>query len=366
MRPVYPIAAAIIIIAFFISVPLFNSTKEDFSTYNTGWNGCSGLTGASVAGQHQVSIASSLSKELNGTNRGLLVMLNPSKSVPMTDEDVASVRTFVENGGTLLLANDNGNGNALLDGMGLGGTVRFNGSLLNDQASQWSGDAFPLITTFAPSNLTAGVQTLYFNYATTLDIAGTNGSVTTLASSSAASYLTQGASEQANASIVATMGAKPVLASLSYGKGTIVLCSDPSVFVNSMLDKGDNQRLFANIVGGLTSDPTAPLIFDESHRAVPLPWEALYNSVNTDTTTKYILILAVMSVVPLVAGVRRITRTRRSTSPEVVPEDSALREIPRSEESVINDMLKRHPSWDKQRVQELARIVQSVHRRQQP
>jgi hypothetical protein len=32
---------AVIAAALFVSVPLFNTSKEDFSTYNTGWNGAS-------------------------------------------------------------------------------------------------------------------------------------------------------------------------------------------------------------------------------------------------------------------------------------------------------------------------------------
>ena len=148
----------------------------------------------------------------------------------------------MQNGGSLLIANDFGNGNDVLDRLGVGTAVTFNTSLLYDNSSNWSGAEYPVISSFSPSNFTKGIGLLYFNYGTALDVRGN--SVTVLAKSSGSSYFNVTGQSKVS------RGEKPVLAYLDYGKGKVILLSDPSIFINSM-SMGDNKRLFNNIIATL-------------------------------------------------------------------------------------------------------------------
>lgn len=50
------------------------------------------------------------------------------------------------------------------------------------------------------------------------------------------------------------------------GLGTVYVFADPLVLCNGYLDKGDNGRLLANLIA--TSDPNAPVAFDEYHHGI--------------------------------------------------------------------------------------------------
>ena len=157
MKLYYIAAVAVVAAAFAISVPILNSSRDDFSTYNTEWNGCSSLK-ESTKQNYSVADVFSLSDSLKGKDRGVVVLLNPNKSVSVTDDDIAALQHFVVNGGSLLLANDFGNGNAVLDRLGVGTAVTFNMSLLYDNSSNWSIAECPIISSFSPSSFTNGVQ----------------------------------------------------------------------------------------------------------------------------------------------------------------------------------------------------------------
>jgi hypothetical protein len=364
VKPIYVIGAIIIVVALVVSVPVFNSTTEDFSTYNAQWNGCSRIKDLSASPQDRpVSSAFSL-EGLGAENRGVLVMLNPSDNVNMTQSDIANVKAFVQNGGSLLLAADFGNANPVLDGLGLGDTVRFNQSLLVDAMSNWGGSAFPEISFFSPSNVTTDVQHVYFDYGTVLDINGTSypSNIAVLARSGPSSYLIATPADigtPQNGSS-ATTGEKPVLAYLGYGNGKIMLLSDPSVFVNGMLDKGDNAKLYENIIANLTNgDTTAPIIFDESHYVQQPLWSAGYGDIMSSDATKFIFVLGATGLFVLgVVASRRRQKTEQQR-PDVV-------EVPLDEATIMGLIAERHPRWSRLRLRELFNNLRLPQQRRRP
>jgi hypothetical protein len=348
----YALIAAVVVIALLVSVPLLNTTKEDFSTYNTAWNGASDAkTVASHDGYATRSVFTF--SEIGSSGNGVLFMLNPNSSVGFAGSDASALQSFVRNGGVLVLANDFGNGNAVLNGLGVSGAARFNGSLLSDNVSKGVDAAHPLITDFAASGLTASVHELYFNYGTALDTSGRN--VTVLARSAPTSYLST--LVQSGATIKATAGARPVLATLNYGNGRIVLLSDPSVFINGMLGQADNQQLFTSLLANLTGGNTAvPITFDESHRASPPVWSLVYDRINADDTIKYtvVVILSVAFVIGINASA---LARRRGKDTGAVPDD-----VPMNEEAVVTDIVRTHPEWRRSRVKGLLKQLQQRRR----
>ena len=352
MKLSYALIAAVVIVALLISVPLLNTTKEDFSTYNTAWNGASDAKALASSDGYTTSSVLALS-EIGTSGHGVLFMLNPNSSVGFSASDASTLQSFVRNGGVLVLANNFGNGNAVLSGLGVLGEARFNGSLLEDNVSKGVDAALPLITDVTASGLTAGVHELYFNYGTALDVSGTN--VTVLARSAPTSYLL--APGGGNATVNATTGAHPVLVTLDYGNGRIVLLSDPSVFSNDMLGQADNQQLLTSMFANLTGGNTAvPIMFDESHFASPPVFSLLYDRINADDTVKYTVV--VLFSAAFVIGINATALVRRRRKDMGPP----LNEVPVNEEAVITDIVRAHPEWRRSRVKGFLKQLQQRRR----
>ena len=352
MKLSYALIAAVVIVALLISVPILNTTKEDFSTYNTAWNGASDAKALASSDGYTTSSVLALS-EIGTSGHGVLFMLNPNSSVGFSASDASTLQSFVRNGGVLVLANNFGNGNAVLSGLGVLGEARFSGSLLEDNVSKGVNAALPLITDVTASGLTAGVHELYFNYGTALDVSGTN--VTVLARSAPTSYLL--APGGGNATVNATTGAHPVLATLDYGNGRIVLLSDPSVFSNDMLGQADNQQLLTSMFANLTGGNTAvPIMFDESHFASPPVFSLLYDRINADDTVKYTVVVLASAV--FVIGINATTLVRRRRN-DMGP---APNEVPVNEEAVITDIVRAHPEWRRSRVKGFLKQLQQRRR----
>jgi len=197
------------------------------------------------------------------------------------------------------------------------------------------------------------VHELYFNYGTALDVSGTN--VTVLARSAPTSYLLAPAG--GNATVNATTGAHPVLATLDYGNGHIVLLSDPSVFSNDMLGQADNQQLLTSMFANLTGGNTAvPIMFDESHFASPPVFSLLYDRINADDTVKYTVVVLASAV--FVIGINATTLVRRRRN-DMGP---APNEVPVNEEAVITDIVRAHPEWRRSRVKGFLKQLQQRRR----
>ena len=349
MKLSYALIAAIVVVAFLISVPLLNTTKEDFSTYNTAWNGASDAKALASSDGYTTRSVFALS-EIGSSGGGVLFMLNPNSSVGFSASDASTLQSFVTNGGVLVLANNFGNGNAVLSGLGVLGEARFNGSLLEDNVSKGVDAAHPLITDVNASGSTAGVHELYFNYGTALDVSGTN--VTVLARSAPTSYLST-----SGANVSATTGAHPVLATFTYGDGRIVLLSDPSVFINDMLGQADNQQLLTSMLANVTGGNTAvPIMFDESHRASAPVWSLLYDRINADDTVKYTVIVLVSAA--FVIGINATALVRRQRQGQGKDMAPAPGDVPTNEAAVIADIVRAHPGWRRARVKGFLKQLQ--------
>jgi hypothetical protein len=346
MKRGYLLIAVVVAAALIISLSILNSNKEDFSTYNTEWNGASQIKNVAATEGYSTANIFSMS-DLSSHHKGTLVMLNPNASVGFTQADIRDIQSFVQNGGSLVLANDFGNANAVLSGLGLSDTAHFNGALLSDNVSKGVDQAHPLITDVTSSSLTTGVKTLYFNYGTALNVSGS--SVTVLARSDPTSYLRTATGD--NAPIAGSTGAKPVLASLNYGQGRIILLSDPSVFINGMVSQADNQQLFTNLITTLTGgDTSATILFDQSQRASQPLLSSTYDRINADDNLKYTLI--VLSIAAVVIGVNVVAYTRRQR-PRA---DASTVRV--NEDVAIADVMERHPGWRRSRITTLLKQLQ--------
>jgi len=261
-------AIAVVLLIVSISAPVI-STSADFSIYNSDWNGTSNLAimtyelGKFVPTFRVESSGTEISVAQIGLDSvdldprtSALVIIGPTKE--FTEAEGAILETYVREGGRLLLADDFGTGNGLLEAMGA--TSRFSRDLVMDLAYEKQPE-FTVLFDLRTDALTRNVSTLLLNYPSslTIDAATTDA----LAYSSIASWLdTNGNRLQEWGE---PRGPFPMLAREGMGNGTIILLSDPSVLINGMNAYGDNSQFSSNLINEVCRDRIS-LMFDESHR----------------------------------------------------------------------------------------------------
>lgn len=308
-------AAAIVILGLAWAMP----PVDDFSLENPFWNGLSELN--SRINPIAISDLSALPSLVPRPPNSTLLLLGPSER--FTDGDVDAVRSFLEAGGLVVLAEDFGAGNDLLKALGV--EARFSGMVLMDPLFKDKGPLMPRVVDFAASPYTRNISALTLNYATALIEVGDG--VRVLARSTPFSYLAKGPGAEAE-----LVGPFPVMAEVEYGRGSLVLISDSSIFINSMLDRDDNYALLRNLVDGRA------VYVDVSHWA-PSPLKRLKLLLSSvydfasETEVRYGLAALLILVI--------FKAKRRGVDVEV---------------DELEDVLREHPEWDRSLLERLKRL----------
>lgn len=237
----------LIIVISLLSIGFYPSI-QDFMASNTMWNGINHFSR-----EHNVGIIESLDELPDVANETVLVVI---PYLEYSNEELSKLEGFVEDGGNLLLMDDYGHGNSVLTYLGV--SVRFTNKTLLDPLFCYKNQWLPRITDFAPRMEGNSINTIVFNHATTLtNIEQTD----VIAWSSAASFLD--INENKSQDDDEPNGPFPVVAEVHFGKGLIVLMSDPSIIINSMMDIDDNHKLITYLTTH-ESDQKAILV-DTSH-----------------------------------------------------------------------------------------------------
>jgi hypothetical protein len=255
-------ALVALLVATLLGVGVAASTSTtDFSLYNADWDGASDLRTLADASPGSVELARSTERYAAlSPNGSVAIVLSPDE--PYSNTDRGRIRAFVRGGGTLVVAEDYGpGGDRLL--RAVGASARFDGRPLRDDRTGTSSPAFPVAANVTDHPLTAGVDRLVLNHGTALSPNG----ATVLVRSSGYAFLdtdrdgTLDEREQLRSHPVATV--EPV------GDGRVVAVSDPSLFLNAMLDRGGNRRFAANLLAADT------VLLDYSHAGALPPLVAL-------------------------------------------------------------------------------------------
>lgn len=356
------LAVAIAMLIVSMTAPVA-STSTDFSIFNSGWNGTSQLAvltyrlGKFVPTFEFESTGTDISVEqLDLTDVTLdphtnsLLIIGPTK--PFTDSEGKYVGDFVRAGGVLLLADDFGTGNSLLEGMNA--TSRFSRNLVVDLAYEKQPE-FSVLFDIDQDPLTNNVSTLLLNYPSSLIVDAA--STTTIARSSIASWL------DVNGNRLQEWGEPrgpfPVIAREGLGAGSIILVSDPSVFINGMREYMDNAVLANNTISQVCFARSS-VYFDESHREFLDPISITLEYTGEISTNAKAALAAVALVLTLWISTDLVdqllafgkTRTRRAIAfiakilpgwllrkkKERVPERPGI-------EDTIERLAKEHPEW---------------------
>ncbi len=225
----------------------FYPTNSDFRADNSLWNGLQDIT-SDYHGQTLDSLA-----DLSSLPPGATLIVIPY--LDFNTMEIEQLYRFTSRGGRLILADDYGYGNRVLEYLGL--SPRFAGGDLLDPLVNYKNKQFPRITRLQPDVLTNHTDNLVFNHATGLaNIAEAE----VLAMSSPFSFLDangNGTHEDNEPS-----GPLTVISRQPLGDGQVILISDPSIFINGMDIFEGNATLIKNIAAS-----TDMLYIDQSHLA---------------------------------------------------------------------------------------------------
>ena len=242
------LAVVVIILVISVLCIWLYPSVQDFMASNIMWNGIKNF-----------------SSEFNADNIDSLDELPdlPEKTTMVTipylehgDEELAQMKRFIKDGGTLLLMDDYGYGNSVLAYLGVG--VRFTNKPLLDPLFCYKNQWLPRITDFTPKVKESGIDIITLNHATT--ITNTTESEV-IAWSSSASFLDLNENESWNKD--EPKGPFPVAVEFDFGKGTVALASDPSIIINTMVGRDDNYN-FARYLAHHKGEQEE-ILFDHSH-----------------------------------------------------------------------------------------------------
>lgn len=277
-----------------------------YNPYDYPGNGCSRLrevledTTVQIHGENRqlevMPLISSLSV-VNGINtNSVLCVLGPS--LPFSIIETSSLIDFFDRGCSMVIADDFGSGNQILDYLALMirdfpsqfilvgkvSAIRFDNRLLLDSSSNDGGKPLlPAITGFTGPGGTIfrNTRRVVMNYAT--GITGVAQNFTPLAMSSTNSWLTSDWNNPAydpdrpDAYGGDRSGPFTLVGMIGIGRGILVLISDPSLFINDMIIRGDNaifaQELFAFLA---QHSNTSAVIVDHHHLNWPPSAPVLY------------------------------------------------------------------------------------------
>lgn len=232
------------ILVFFVHI---SSNNLDFSMDNTGWNGTSRFF--SDLDRHRVERIAGPAQLSTRKDNATLLLIAPAR-LPSGPE-ISAYRAFLDHGNTMVIADDFGTGNAILQGIGssisiLPGNLS---SIDREYADSYSVVVYQALNASPVEN----VKSLLLNRPASLK------GGTPLMRTSTLSWVDMNGDRRINNNEV--LGVSVVMASDPLWQGRLVVLSDPSIFINAMADAGqahDNRQLIRNL-----KDRPGPLLIDE-------------------------------------------------------------------------------------------------------
>jgi len=239
---------ALLIVLALTALIWFYPPNGDFRTANPFWNGLS--TFATI---FKVSIITSFDNLPSPSKETVLIVI-PYMQFTKTELDKLS--NYVSGGGALIVLDDYGYGNQILNGLGV--DMRFTGKPLLDPLFNYKNEWLPRIADFAQTSITNNITSIVLNHASSLTNVSDDA---VLASSSQFSFLDL--NDNSTWETGEPLGPLPVAAYVKVGEGYLVVVSDPSFLINSMIHMDDNLNFIKNLTQIQTSTPT--IFLDQSH-----------------------------------------------------------------------------------------------------
>jgi hypothetical protein len=242
------LALTLILILSLTIVVWFFPPNGDFRVDNPFWNGFSTVDAKMKA--TTIETFDSLPSDPVGT----ALVLVPYE--PFSANDLNRLSSYVSNGGTLVVLDDYGYGNQVLNGVQ--STMTFSGIPMLDPLYNYKNEQLPLITSFATGPLTANISSVVLNHATCLN---DTSNATVIAFSSSFSFLDVSGTGSSTGSD--PNGPFPYAAYQKLGQGYVVALADPSILINGMINMGNNLQFINNVLKLNAANPQ--VFIDQSH-----------------------------------------------------------------------------------------------------
>ncbi len=347
-RYLFVLGIGAVLLAISIMVPVISSSA-DFSIYNTGWNGCSDLgketyeTGSflptidlSATTKEVVAHSSFASGDLDIDPTATSIMII-GPEVTFTEEEGKFAHEFLTEGGTMLIADDFGTGNDLLSRMNT--STRISGRKMVD-LSFMKIPELSVGTDMARHRITRNVSMLLFNYPSTIIPSPT---AVPIVNSSRASWLES--AEDTLQTFDEESGPFPILTIESYGGGTLIVLSEPSLLINQMKKKMDNGLFASNLIHYLAGGRDTILI-DEAHHDLNDPVHIIDSFQQGFDPAERIGVLIGLCVIFLMYEVgihRKLFRILERLQSIIFKEDEPDRP---TRDEVFRSLMIGHPDWD--------------------
>jgi len=192
--------------------------------------------------------------ELPDLSEGTVLISIPY--LEFSNDDLENIKQFVDSGGTLLLFDDYGYGNSVL--VYFDASVRFSSEPLLDPLFSYKNQWMPKATDFSSDLAESNINVVVLNHATALS---NTVAEDTIAWSSGTSFLDTNGNGTLDKDEL--NGPLPLAAQFRLGEGTVVVVSDPSIMINSMVERDDNYAFIQYLIS-LNGEPENILI-DYSH-----------------------------------------------------------------------------------------------------
>ncbi len=230
------ISAIITYLILIVFIPPF----IDFSAWNPHWNGYDKF----VEYFNMTIINRPSDSSILDNAESKILILIPYKTY--TEDELTMIKRFLELGGCILLMDDYGYGNQILEY--LNAPVRITGYMLIDPLYYYKSPKLPKIIYFNRNiSILQNISSIVLNHASSIEILNP-AETTLLAYSSKFSYLD--IDENGRWSPTDIEGPHPVFVFFRYKMGSIYVLSDPSISINSMIELGDNLKLFKKLFNG--------------------------------------------------------------------------------------------------------------------
>ena len=310
-----------IIIFSMMSLLITVPSMDDFSLYNPLWNGVSALR--DDYGFKYVHFSDLRSISSNG-----IVFVFPSQ--PIDENQAEILEAFLDEGGILVLLDEYGYSNGFLHS--IGSEINVTSNLLRDPLYKWRTSELP----YAWVNFEDRIFKVCLNYASTLYA----GKARVLGLSSYFSFSDEDLDGSHDADEPA--GRMCIAASYRSGRGLLIIFSDSSIFLNSMLDLGENRLLLEDLIRG-----REPYVLEDtlSFGAYTLLREnivsaciAVYNLMFYSSISYLLMFLTAISIFSAARALYfRLQKRYMSLSLK----------------DTLYDVLRLHPSWDREVLEKL-------------
>lgn len=235
-------SAAIIGLILFVALISLAPDAVAFSPNNYGWNGLQGIFST-----YSVDPVGSISGVKLGENRSVLLIMQPVTQ--FSPSYAGKVSSFVEQGGTLVVADSEGSSNSLLREMGVAINIETQYAI-SDPVYNWRASSLPTALVLPSTELGGllhGVRGIAMNRPSPLDI-GTGASAFAISSQlSFESNRSSGGLVPGNPKPIAN-GPFVVAAYEMMGKGLVLVIGGSEFFTNSMSRVADNGALISNVL----------------------------------------------------------------------------------------------------------------------